>query len=61
MHYPLVTSFYRAKIKVREEWDEQDEILATASQEFFGSLLESHFKAITDSELYSNTEINAST
>lgn len=33
----------------------------TRSQGLFGSWLESHFKAITHSELYSNTEINAST
>lgn len=33
----------------------------TASRGLFGSWIESHFKAITHSELYSNTEINAST
>lgn len=58
--------FCRERMKIAER-DGQDGFfklrhwVATASQEFFGSLLESHFKAITHSELYSNTEINAST
>lgn len=63
MYYLPVSSFLQEK--TWERWTGPASALCywrtTGRQGLFGSWLESHFKAIAHSELYSNTEINAST
>lgn len=63
MYYLPVSSLLQEK--TWERWTGPASALCywrtTGRQGLFGSWLESHFKAIAHSELYSNTEINAST